>query len=111
MSFHLLPSLVEINTTIYSMLPLLFFLLLFLPIVQPKFNLYHTEPTLDIDRLQVSCLHYHNSFGIDGIEKSEFCLGSIEENSFDDVDLLHITEKYAFYTSLISLCNLSTIFF
>ena len=75
---------------------LLFFLFLSLSIVQTKFNLYHTEPTLDIDHLQVNCLHYHRAFEINGIEKTEYCLGPTEKNSFDDIDLLHISGQFTF---------------
>src|SRR4051812_16110078 len=78
---------------------MLFFLLvyfLFCPIVRTKFNLYNTDPTLDLNNLHVNCLHYYmRGFG-DQTEKTEYCLGPIEKNSFDDVDLVHINGKLTF---------------
>ena len=78
------------------MLSLLLFFSLLLPIARTKLNLYHTEATLDGDSLQVNCLHHHSDIGYHSTEKTEYCLGPIEENSSPDIDLLHINGKYTF---------------
>ena len=44
------------------------------PIVKTQFNLYNTDVTLDVDRLQIHCLYLYDWFRFHLLEKSEFCL-------------------------------------
>ena len=77
------------------MLFLLFFSFFFYPIIQTRFNLYNTDPTLDLDHLQVNCLRYND--GNDRLsEKIEYCLGPMETNSFNEIDHLHINGIFTF---------------
>ena len=78
------------------MLFFLSFSLLFCPIVRTKFNLYNTDPKLDLDHLQVNCLHYYRRSFEDATEETEYCLGPIEINSFDDIDHHHINRILTF---------------
>ena len=80
----------------FSIRFLMFFYTLFCPIVQTQFNLYNTDLTLDVEYLQVNCLHYYNRINRMNIEKTEYCLGSMEETTFDDADPLHISGKFTF---------------
>ncbi len=48
------------------------------PIARTQFNLYNTDKTLDIGKLQFNCLHYHNRLALKITEKIEYCLDSID---------------------------------
>ncbi len=46
------------------------------PIARTQFNLYNAHKTLDINNLQINCLHYHNRYYRKNTEKIEYCLNS-----------------------------------
>jgi hypothetical protein len=75
------------------MLLLLLLSCLLWTIARSEFNLYNTDKTLDIDRLQVNCLHYYFTFDTKSTEKIEYCLDPIDNNNSSTDDFLNIHDR------------------
>ena len=91
------------------MLLLLFLNCLVWLMTKSQINLYNTDRTLNLNRLEVDCLHHYLSFARFTVEKTEYCLGLNENNksssssdflntrdqnfTFDELKQLHVTTE------------------
>ena len=72
-----------------------------------RLNLYNTDQTLDIDNLQVNCLHHYDYLFDGNTAKAEYCLEAIEDNYLLADDFLHLHGQYFTFNEL-SQMNVTT---